>query len=507
MFKEKRRGKEKEKMKLTLITPRQGTGNEKNIYDYRYVARFIFSKAYSGYLLAIPTLAALTPPDWEIKIVDENIEPIDFNAPTDLVGISVRTMFAKRAYEIASRFREKGVKVVLGGIHTSMLPEETSRYADSIVIGEAENVWHELILDFKNNGLKKNYKSTFHPDLSVNPMPDRSLMKNDKYLLHVVQTTKGCPFFCDFCSVHAFDGTKIRHRSIEQVIADIKATQHDRIRERKKAIFFADDNIVADRKYAKEFFKELAPLNIGWSCQASINVSKDDEILDLMAKSGCGGILIGFESIAEDNLRQMNKKINLTQDFSSAINKIHSHGIAVQGSFIVGHDNDTKDSFQRLADFINNNNVLFALISILTPFPGTGLFHRMEKEGRLLHKDWSRYDSKTVVFKPKNMPPLDLKRGFMHVYREIYSFKSIYRKLKYFWEKDFWRDQNKRYPIKFKYRLLFALRLLTYLPTTDFERIKFILKILPWAFDKRVRLTTIITLMAYNDYAYSLKEE
>ncbi|MBI3753785.1 MAG: B12-binding domain-containing radical SAM protein [Deltaproteobacteria bacterium] len=494
-------------MKLTLITPRQGTGNEKNIYDYRYVARFIFSRAYSGYLLAIPTLAALTPPDVEIKVVDENIEPIDFDAPTDLVGISVRTMFAKRAYEIASKFSERGVKVVLGGIHTSMLPEEASQYADSIVVGEAENVWHELLDDFKNGRLKKVYKSASHPVLTECPMPDRSLLKNDKYLLHIVQTTKGCPFFCDFCSVHAFDGTKIRHRSLEQAIADIKATQHDRIRERKKAIFFADDNIVADRKYAKAFLKELMPLKIGWSCQASLNVARDDEVLQLMAESGCGGILIGFESIAEDNLKQMNKKINLTQDFSTAIQKIHSHGILVQGSFIVGHDNDTKETFQKLADFINNNNVLFALISILTPFPGTGLFKRLEGEGRLLHKDWERYDSKTVVFRPKNMTPLELKRGFMHVYREVYSFKSIYRKLKYFWEKDFWNEQNRRYPIKFKYRILFSARLLTYLPTADIERIKFIFKILPWVFDKRVRLTTIITLMAYNDYAYGLREE
>ncbi|MBI3756242.1 MAG: radical SAM protein [Deltaproteobacteria bacterium] len=507
MFQKERGRKEAKEMKLTLITPRQGTDYEKNIYDYRYVAKFIFSKAYSGYLLAIPTLAALTPPDVEVKVVDENIEPIDFVAPTDLVGISVRTMFAKRAYEIASKFRERGVKVVLGGIHTSMLPEEAAQHADSIVVGEAESIWRELIQDFKNGGLKKIYKSAFHPDLSTCPMPDRSLLKNDKYLLHVVQTTKGCPFFCDFCSVHAFDGTKIRHRSLEQVITDIKETQHDRIRERKKAIFFADDNIVADRKYAKEFFKELAQLKIGWSCQASINVSKDDEILDLMAKSGCGGILIGFESIAEDNLRQMNKKINLTQDFSSAIQKIHSHGILVQGSFIVGHDNDTQETFQRLADFINKNNVVFALISILTPFPGTGLFHRMEKEGRLLHKDWEKYDSKTVVFKPKNMTPLELKKGFMHVYREVYSFKSIYRKLKDLWERDFWKDQNRRSPVKFKYRILFALRLLTYLPTFDIERIKFIFKVLPWVLDKRVRLTTIITLMAYNDYAYNLREE
>lgn len=494
-------------MRLTLITPRQGTDYEKNIYDYRYVAKFIFSKAYSGYLLAIPTLAALTPPDWEIKIMDENIEPIDFDAPTDLVGISVRTMFAKQAYEIASKFRERGVKVVLGGIHTSMLPEEASQYADSIVVGEAESVWQELIQDFKDNRLKKIYKSGFHPDLSECPMPNRSLLKNNKYLLHIVQTTKGCPFFCEFCSVHAFDGTKIRHRSMEQVIADIKETQRDRIRERKKAIFFADDNIVADRKYAKEFFKTLIPCEVGWSCQASINVSKDDEILDLMAKSGCGGILIGFESIAEDNLRQMNKKINLTQDFGVAIEKIQSYGILVQGSFIVGHDNDTNESFQKLADFINTNNVLFALISILTPFPGTGLFKRMEKEGRLLHKDWERYDSKTVVFKPKNMTPLELKKGFIHVYKEVYSFKSIYRKLKYFWQKDFWQEQNRRNPIKFKYRGLFAIRLLTYLPTIDFERIKFIIRILPWVFDKRVRMTTIITLMAYNDYAYSLKDE
>lgn len=494
-------------MRLTLITPRQGTNYEKNIYDYRYVAKFIFSKAYSGYLLAIPTLAALTPPDWEIKIMDENVEPIDFDTPTDLVGISVRTMFAKQAYEIASKFRERGVKVVLGGIHISMLPEEASQYADSIVVGEAESVWQELIHDFKDNRLKKIYKSGFHPDLSECPMPDRSLLKNNKYLLHIVQTTKGCPFFCEFCSVHAFDGTKIRHRSMEQVIADIKETQKDGIRERKKAIFFADDNIVADRKYAKAFFKELIPLEVSWSCQASLNVARDDEMLKLMADSGCGGILIGFESIAEDNLRQMNKKINLTQDFSEAIQRIQSYGILVQGSFIVGHDNDTNESFQKLADFINTNNVLFALISILTPFPGTGLFKRMEKEGRLLHKDWERYDSKTVVFKPKNMTPLELKKGFIHVYKEVYSFKSIYRKLKYFWQKDFWQEQNRRNPIKFKYRGLFAIRLLTYLPTIDFERIKFIIRILPWVFDKRVRMTTIITLMAYNDYAYSLKDE
>jgi len=494
-------------MKLTLITPRQGNEKEKNIYDYRYVAQFIFSKAYSGYLLAIPTLAALTPPDVEIKVVDENIEPIDFDAPTDLVGISVRTMFAKQAYEIASRFRERGVKVVLGGIHTSMLPEEASRYADSIVIGEAEGVWQELLQDFKDNRLQKVYKRTFHPDLTQCPMPDRSLLKNNKYLLHIVQTTKGCPFFCEFCSVHAFDGTKIRHRSLDQAINDIKETQKDGIRERKKAIFFADDNIVADRKYAKLFFKELIPLEISWSCQASLNVAKDDEILKLMAESGCGGILIGFESIAEDNLRQMNKKINLTQDFSQAIQRIHSHGILVQGSFIVGHDNDTSETFQKLADFINTNNVLFALISILTPFPGTGLFKRMEMEGRLLNKDWEKYDSKTVVFKPKNMTPLELKKGFIHVYREVYSFKSIYRKLKYFWKRDFWKDQNRRNPIKFKYRILFALRILTYLSAIDFERMKFIFKILPWVFNRRVRLTTIITLMAYNDYAYSLREE
>src|SRR3990170_3393569 len=433
-------------MILTLVTPRQGTEHEKNIYDYRYVSRFIFSRAYSGYLLAIPTLAALTPPDVEVKVADENIAPIDFTSPTDLVAISVRTMFAKRAYQIASRFRERGVKVVLGGIHPSMLPEEAGQYADSIVVGEAEDIWHELIQDFKNNNLKKVYKAASRPDLSECPRPDRRFLENNKYLLHIVQTTKGCPFFCEFCSVHAFDGTAIRHRPIEQVINDIKETQRDGIYERKRAIFFADDN-----------------------------------------------------------LRQMNKRINLTQDFSKAIQKIQSNRILVQGSFIVGHDNDTKETFQKLADFINKNNLLFALVSILTPFPGTGLFHRMEKESRLLYKDWEKYDSKTVVFKPKHLTPLELKNGFIHVNREVYSFKSIYKKLRHFWEIDFWKEQNRRNPIKFKYRILFTFRLMTYLFTWDFERVKFIFKILPWVFDKRVRISTIITLMAYNDYAYSLK--
>ncbi|MBI5970516.1 MAG: B12-binding domain-containing radical SAM protein [Deltaproteobacteria bacterium] len=490
-------------MKIALITPKNDIYNEKTFYDYRFYSQFLFTKKYFSYLLAIPTLVSLTPPEHEIKIFDENIEDIDFDFPVDLVGISVRTIFAKRAYEIADKYRSLGIKVVLGGIHPSMCAEEALGHSDSVVVGEAEAVWAGLLSDAQTGNLKRVYKSGVKSDLKQNPAPGRRALARDRYFSDIVQTTKGCPFHCEFCSVYAYDGTTIRNKTVEQVVVEIKELCKDAAGFKKKSIFFADDNIIANRKFAKELFIALKPFNLNWSCQASINVSKDPDMLRLMREAGCGAILIGFESISDKNLAQMEKGVNQRHDYIEAIKTIQAQGILVHSSFIVGYDFDTKESFDELAGFIAQTNLLMPVINILTPFPGTKLFSRMEKEGRILHKDWSKYNTKNVVFRPKLMTPEELYENYTRLIKKVYSFDEIRRKLEHYWEEDFWRRSNEIDPIKFKYRLLFAVRLVSFMFSANAARAAFIMRLLPRLFRSRVRVSTILTLMAYNDYAYS----
>jgi radical SAM superfamily enzyme YgiQ (UPF0313 family) len=492
-------------MKIALIIPKNSTDGSRSFYDYTFYADFLLSKKYISYLLAIPTLASLTPAHHEIRVFDENIEEIDYAWPAGLVGISVRTMFAKRAYDISERFRGKGVKTVLGGIHTSMCPDEARQHCDCIVIGEAENVWAALLKDAEQGNLKRIYKSEVFTDLRSAPSTSRSALSENTYLQDIVQTTKGCPFHCEFCSVYAFDGQKIRSKTIEQVIAEIKDIKGNLSKYKKKnAIFFADDNIIADKKFARELFKAIKPHDINWMCQASINISQEDDLLGLMRDSGCGAVFIGFESISKENLAAMHKEINQRYDYVEAIRKIQSYGILVHSSFIVGNDFDSETSFDELIQFIQDTRLLMPLINVLTPFPGTELFKRLEKEGRLLHKDWNRYDTKQVVFRHPSLSAGRIVDGYRRIVQEVYSFDSIWDKLNHYWDMDFWKRSNELDPVKFSWRLIFALRLTTLLISRNTERSMFIMKILPKVFSKRVRISTILTLMAYNDFAYSL---
>jgi len=490
-------------MKIALVIPRNSSDTGKSFYDYKFFSGFLLSRKYFSYLLAIPTIASLTPPEHEVRVFDENIEDIDFSWGADLAGISVRTMFAKRAYQISEAFRKRGVKTVLGGIHPSMCSEEALKHSDSIVVGEAEEVWQTLLHDAQNGGMNRIYKAEKKVDLTASPVPVRTWLSKERYFSDIVQTTKGCPFHCEFCSVHAYDGQKIRNRTIGQVLNEITDIIGTNAGYKKRSIFFADDNIISNREYARKLFIALKEYNINWSCQASINVSKEDELLRLMKESGCGSILIGLESVSRENLSTMGKGINLRHDYHEAIRKIQSYGILVHGSFILGYDFDTQESFRELTAFIDETRLLMPLINILTPFPGTKLFNRLEEEGRILHKDWDKYDAKSVVFSPDRMSPEELLEGHKRVLREVYSFGSIYKKLEYYWGSDFWRHSNEVDPIRFRYRMLFALRLCTLLFSSNFERAGFILKILPKVFQRRVRISTILTLMAYNDYAYA----
>jgi len=492
-------------MKIAFVTPMNGSDAEKSFYDHKFYSTFLLSKRYFSYLLAIPTLVSLTPSEHEIRVFDENIEEVDYDWDADLVGISVRTMFAKRAYNISEAYRKRGVKTVLGGIHPSLCTGEALRYCDSVVVGEAEDVWRTLLRDAQAGRLKSVYRADKFADLTSFPMPVRSVLSTERYLSDIVQTTKGCPFDCEFCSVHAFDGQRIRNKTVEQLIQEVKEIKRRGARYKKKnAIFFADDNIIANKKFAREFFLALKPYNINWMCQASIDISKEDELLRLMRESGCGGILIGFESISEDNLARMHKAVNRRYDYVEVVKKIQSYGIFVHGSFIVGYDFDSESTFDGLIGFIKECNLLMPIINILTPFPGTRLFKRLEEAGRILHKDWSKYDTQHVVFSPSSMTAEELLEGYKRIIREVYSFDSIFKRLSYYWDIDFWKQNNKVDPVRFKYRLLFAMRLLTLLACRNTERSKFIIKILPRVFNKRVRISSILTLMAYNDFAYTL---
>lgn len=492
-------------MRIAFIIPRNSSDGQRSFYDYRFGKTFLLSKKHISYLLAIPTLVSLTPPRHEIRIFDENIEDIDYTWNADLAAITVRTMFAKRAYAISETFRTRGVKTILGGIHPSMCPEDALPHCDSVVVGEAEETWQLVLQDVENSQLKRLYRADKVADLKTAPIPDRSSLAKDRYLLDIVQTTKGCPFHCEFCAVHAFDGKRIRSKTIEQVIREIKGIKSCGATYKKKsAIFFADDNIIANKAFAKELFLALMPLNINWMCQVSINISRHPELLELMRDSGCGAVFIGFESLSGDNLAMMRKGINQRYEYIEAIRKIQSYGILVHSSFIVGYDFDTQATFDELINFIRESNLLMPLINILTPLPGTKLFERLEKEGRILHKDWSKYDTQHAVFSPAKMSPEDLVLGYKRVMRSVYSFDSIFKKLSYYWKRDFWKRSNEFDPVKSTYRFLFAARLATLLVSGDMERSKFIMRILPHVFDKQVRISTILALMNYNNFAYAL---
>jgi radical SAM superfamily enzyme YgiQ (UPF0313 family) len=492
-------------MKIALIIPRNSSDTERSFYDYKFGTTFLLSKKHISYLLAIPTLTALTPPQHEIKVFDENIEEIDYTWKADLVGITVRTMFAERAYTISEAYRKRGTKTVLGGIHPSMCPEDALQHCDSVVIGEAEEIWHTVLQDAQDGDLKRLYKADKFADLKAAPIPDRSSLSKERYLLDIVQTTKGCPFHCEFCAVHAFDGRTIRSKTVEQVIREIQgiSSAHDTYKT-KKAIFFADDNIMADKAFARELFLALKPYNINWMCQASINISEEPELLELMRASGCGAVFIGFETISDENLAIMHKGINRRYNYLKAIRKIQAYGILVHSSFIVGYDFDSPETFDELIGFIAESNLLMPLINILTPLPGTKLFKRLEAEGRILHKDWTKYDTQHVVFSPAGMSADDLLQGYRKVMRSVYSFDSILRKLNHYWGRDFWKGSNEVDPVKFSYRFLFAVRLATLLISGNTDRSRFIMRILPHVFDKEVRISTILALMNHNNFAYDL---
>ncbi len=371
--------------------------------------------------MALAILASLTPPEIEIKITDELVEDVDLTASPDLVALSVNTTNSLRAYELARHFRAQGAKIVMGGIHPSVMPEEALEHADSVVVGEAEAVWPELIADFQKGRLKEVYTSSKQPEMDMVPKPAWHLLRQQRYFVRrTFQVSRGCPYGCSFCSSTRFFGRKYRFKPIERVVDEIKNYE-------KSFIVFVDDNIIGSREYAYELFKALKPLRIRWVAQASIDIARDEPLLRLAAESGCAGLLIGFESIRYGNRKDV-KKLKTPQEYEERIRLMRSYGIGVHGSFVFGFDEDTKDVFEDTVRFVLKNRLEVANYCKLTPFPGTDLFDRMKQEGRLTTMDWSKYDRYHVVYQPKNLEIKEFYRLTEEAYTKTYSPLSIIKR-------------------------------------------------------------------------------
>jgi radical SAM superfamily enzyme YgiQ (UPF0313 family) len=398
--------------------------------------RFFFRMPSLGLL----KVAALTPPDWEVTIIDEKVEPLDLNQEADLVGISTMTTTVHRGYEIADHFRRRGTKVVTGGMHVSCLPEEALAHCDSVVIGEAEVLWPALLRDFSAGALKPLYRHEGRlPPLVQLPRPDWELYRSKKYLpVHFVETTRGCPIDCEFCAVSNAFGGSYRNRPHDEVLAELRALRpFEGVFRLKNCVFFVDDNIISNRPYAREFLMRIAGLGLHWFGQASMNIVNDPEILKLCQKSGCAGLFLGFETLSAETLAAVGKRVNRPREYLDVVRKIHDHGIGIDGSFVFGFDTDDPGVFDRTLEFVLKARLEVAYFSILTPYPGTRLHRRLAQGGRLLSHDWSLYDGQHVVYRPETLTPDELMEGYSRVVKEVYSIPSIVRRL---WGTTAWKS-------------------------------------------------------------------
>jgi radical SAM superfamily enzyme YgiQ (UPF0313 family) len=385
--------------------------------------------------LWVASLAAHTPPDVELTFRDDGIEPIDLkkegDAP-DLVGISVSSKTAARAYEIADAYRARGSQVVLGGIHVTALPEEGLLHADAVVSGEAEWLWEEVVEDAKKGRLgrtrslmsRKIYKHDGWPDLANLPLPKRDLLKSIKYVpFDVVQTTRGCPFPCEFCSVSTYNGTTFRFRPVKEVITELEQLG--------PRILFGDDNVMIHTKYSHDLFTAMAPLRKNWVAQASLAALHRVENIEVMARAGCRALFIGFESVDDAVVRLAGKRQNKPRKYTDIVRRLADHGIAVWGSFIFGLDEDSGDAFDKTVEFCIESKLTMALFALLTPYPGTQLWKRLKAEGRLTNETWwLSHDThaEAPFYQPKQISREALKAGWVKAWRAMYSYSSIYKR-------------------------------------------------------------------------------
>lgn len=403
-------------MKIVLISPKGP------LYRTR---GGIFKKSLRYQPLTLTTLAALAPPELgaRFELIDEGIDEIPMDVEADLIGFTTLTGSANRAYELSAHFRARGIKTVLGGPHVTLMPQEAQQHADAICVGYAEHSWPQLLRDLAAGRMQRRYDQA--PDFKLDnlPFPRRELLDGRKYLTQAVfEATRACAHDCEFCVAPAAWGRRQLQKPVDHVVEDIR-----RVGQRK--ILFIDLNLISDRDYARELFTALIPLKVRWFGLSTSLIGRDHDLMELMARSGCSGLLIGFETISQGGLATIRKKFNDPARYLDLISDLHRLKIAVQGCFVFGNDGDDLQVFDRTAEFVIDAGIDLPRFAVLTPFPGTPLFHRLEREGRILTRDWELYDAQHVVFAPRLMSPAELAEGHERAWRKVYSYASIARRL------------------------------------------------------------------------------
>ncbi|MCX6951145.1 MAG: radical SAM protein [Verrucomicrobia bacterium] len=405
-------------MKIVLISPKGP------LYRHR---GGIWKKSLRYQPLTLTTLAALIPTDVpaDVRLIDEGIADVPLDLDADLVGLTVITGTAVRAYELAAHFRRRGIAVVLGGPHVTLIPADAQPHADAIVVGYAEDTWPQLLRDFADGAMQPRYNQAPGLDIGGRPFPRRDLLPSRHFLTNnVFEATRGCVHSCDFCVVPVAWGKKPFQKPVAEVVADIR--QHG-----AQKLIFIDLNLVAHRGYALELFRALIPLRVQWYGLATVLLADDAELLALCGRSGCRGLLMGLESISPANLRLTHKSFNSPENYGLIVRRLHEHGIALQGCFVFGLDDDEPDVFLKTAEFAVAHHIDLPRFAVVTPFPNTALYLRLEAEGRILTKDWSLYDAQHVVFQPKRMTVGQLQTGIESAWKHAYSFRSIARRIRH----------------------------------------------------------------------------
>ncbi len=471
---------------LYLINPKR---RYRYHWDLKEICRLMRKKT-AVLPLALPTVAALTPDHYEIKIIDEEMDSLSIDRKPDIVGITAMIPNINRAYEIANAYRALGVPVAMGGAQVSFNIEESLRHADTIVVGEAEAVWEQCLADFESGQLKPVYRADTFPEFKRSPRPRWDLVGTDKIMALGVQVSRGCPYHCEFCLVPNMFGCRQRYRDIDDVIAEIQSLP-------KKQISFVDDNLSADKSYARELMRRLKPLGVSWICQASLDLADDEYLLKEMAEAGCTSILFGIESLNPDSLMETRKKHNRIAKYASAIRRVHEAGIIAIASFIVGFDADTLDAFDEIYTFTADNHILYIMLNVLTAYPGTRLYERMQSEGRLTDIDTAMFGGVYPSFHFKQMWQSDVYQRYYTTLDKMYDYSHLRGKaLHVLGNGRFQRfNAGEIRPYDKFLSLLYLFRM--YILSADKDKRRFFFDLMGLAFKKKACIGIIIEFLVF----------